>query len=75
MQQSVLTGIYLYCFKMQGGRKMARPRKQIYTLEMYLSKIEDGDIDNNADVQRNFVWNKEQINELIVTITYYGWRL
>ena len=29
---------------------MARPRKQIYTLEMYLSKIEDGDIDNNADV-------------------------
>lgn len=53
---------------MQGGRKMARPRKQIYTLEMYLSKIEDGDIDNNADVQRNFVWNKEQINELIVTV-------
>ncbi len=47
---------------------MARPRKQIYTLEMYLSKIEDGDIDNNADVQRNFVWNKEQINELIVTV-------
>lgn len=47
---------------------MARPRKQIYTLEMYLSKIEDGDIDNNADVQRNFVWNKEQINELIGTV-------
>lgn len=47
---------------------MARPRKQTYTLEMYLSKIEDGDIDNNADVQRHFVWSKEQINELIVTV-------
>ena len=25
---------------------MSRPRKQIYTLEMYLKKIKDGDIDN-----------------------------
>lgn len=47
---------------------MARPRKQTYTLEMYLEKIRDGDICNNADVQRNFVWNNEQINELIVTV-------
>ena len=47
---------------------MARPRKQTYTLEMYLRKNRKGDIDNNADVQRNFVWNNEQINELIVTV-------
>lgn len=47
---------------------MARPRKQTYTLEMYLKKNRKGDIDNNADVQRNFVWNKEQINELVVTV-------
>ncbi len=47
---------------------MARPRKQTYTLEMYLDKIEDKDICNNADVQRNFVWSNEQINELIVTV-------
>lgn len=47
---------------------MARPRKQTYTLDMYLKKNRKGDIDNNADVQRNFVWNKEQINELVVTV-------
>lgn len=47
---------------------MARPRKQTYTLDMYLKKNQKGDIDNNADVQRNFVWNNEQINELVVTV-------
>ena len=47
---------------------MARPRKQTYTLDMYLKKNKKGDIDNNADVQRNFVWNNEQINELVVTV-------
>lgn len=47
---------------------MARPRKQTYTLDMYLKKVKKGDIDNNADVQRNFVWNNEQINELVVTV-------
>lgn len=47
---------------------MARPRKQTYTLDMYLKKNKKGDIDNNAEVQRNFVWNKEQINELVVTV-------
>lgn len=47
---------------------MARPRKQTYTLEMYLKKNMKGDIDNNADVQRNFAWNNEQINELVVTV-------
>lgn len=47
---------------------MARPRKQTYTLDMYLKKNKKGDIDNNADVQRNFAWNNEQIHELIVTV-------
>ena len=47
---------------------MARPRKQTYTLDMYLKKIKDGDICNDADVQRHFVWTKEQINELVVTV-------
>ena len=47
---------------------MARPRKQTYTLRMYLEKIKDGDICNDADVQRNFVWKKEQVNELVVTV-------
>lgn len=47
---------------------MARPRKQTYTLDMYLKKNRKGDIDNSADVQRNFAWNNEQINELIVTV-------
>lgn len=47
---------------------MARPRKQTYTLEMYLKKMKDGDIDNSADVQRKFVWKSEQINGLIRTV-------
>lgn len=51
-----------------GDDKMARPRKQTYTLDMYLKKNRKGDIDNNADVQRNFVWSNEQINELVVTV-------
>ena len=47
---------------------MARPRRQTYTLEMYLHKIEEKDICNNADVQRHFVWSNEQMNELVVTV-------
>lgn len=47
---------------------MARPRKQTYTMDMYLKKMKDGDICNNADVQRQFAWNNEQINELIITV-------
>lgn len=47
---------------------MARPRKQTYTLEMYLKKIRSRKISNDADVQRNFVWKNEHINELIATV-------
>lgn len=47
---------------------MNRPRKQIYTMDMYLNKIKDRDIRNDSDTQRQFVWSNEQINELIVTV-------
>lgn len=47
---------------------MARPRKQTYTLGMYLDKIKDGDICNDGDVQRHMVWTSEQISELIITV-------
>lgn len=47
---------------------MARPRKQTYTLDMYLKKIKDKKICNDADVQRKFAWKSEHINELIVTV-------
>ena len=47
---------------------MARPRKQTYTLDMYLKKIQSKKICNDADVQRNFVWKNEHINELIATV-------
>ena len=35
---------------------------------MYLKKIQRRKICNDADVQRNFVWKKEHMNELIVTV-------
>lgn len=47
---------------------MNRPRKQTYTMDMYLNKIKDMDIRNDSDTQRQFVWSNEQINELIVTV-------
>lgn len=47
---------------------MAKLRKQTYTMDMYLNKMKDMDIRNDADVQRQFVWSNEQINELIVTV-------
>ncbi len=48
---------------------MAKPRKQTYTMDMYLAKIKDLDIRSDADVQRLAgQWNKSMINELVVTI-------
>lgn len=46
---------------------MARPRRQTYPLETYLSSNKDGDISNNADTQRKPAW-KPIIDGLIVTI-------
>lgn len=48
---------------------MAKPRKQTYTMDMYLAKIKDLDIRSDADVQRLAgQWNKSMINELVVTV-------
>ena len=48
---------------------MAKPRKQIYTMDMYLRKIKDKDIRDNADVQRMAgAWKNGQINELVFTV-------
>lgn len=47
---------------------MLRPRKNTYTMDMYLRKIKDFDIRNDSDTQRQFVWTNEQVNELIVTV-------
>lgn len=47
---------------------MIKLRKQTYTTDMFLSKVRDLDIRNDADVQRQFVWSNEQVNELIVTV-------
>lgn len=48
---------------------MEKPRKQTYTLDMYLAKIKERDIRSDADVQRlSGQWDKGMINELVVTI-------
>lgn len=48
---------------------MAKPRRQIYTMDMYLNKMKDADIRSDQDVQRlSGQWDKSTINELIVTV-------
>lgn len=48
---------------------MAKPRKQIYTLQMYLQKMMDMDIRSDADVQRmSGAWNNAMVNELVVSV-------
>lgn len=48
---------------------MARPRRQVYPIDMYLTKIGDLDIRSDADVQRlPGQWGKAMINELIATV-------
>lgn len=48
---------------------MAKPRKQTYTLNMYLQKIKELDIRSDADVQRlSGAWNSAMINELVVSV-------
>lgn len=48
---------------------MAKPRKQTYTMDMYLNKIKDSDIRSDQDVQRmSGQWDKSMINELVVTV-------
>lgn len=48
---------------------MAKPRKQTYTLEMYLGKMRDQDIRTDADVQRlSGAWNNSMASELIISV-------
>lgn len=48
---------------------MAKPRKQTYTMYMYLKKIMDKDIRSDADVQRLAgQWDNEMVNDWIVTV-------
>ncbi len=48
---------------------MSKPRKQTYTLEMYLAKMRDLDIRSDQDVQRlSDQWNNAMANELIISI-------
>lgn len=47
---------------------MTKIRKQTDTMEQYLHRIRKKEIQNDADAGRHFVWKKEQINELLVTV-------
>lgn len=48
---------------------MAKPRRQTYTLEMYLKKMKDQDIRSDQDVQRmSGAWNNNMVNELITSV-------
>ena len=46
---------------------MARPRKQVYTMDQYTKNVSEGYITNDADTQRNPAW-KPIVDGLAVTI-------
>ena len=46
---------------------MARPRKQVYTMEQYTKNVSEGYITNDADTQRNPAW-KPIVDGLAITI-------
>ena len=53
---------------------MAKIRKESLTMSIYMEFVKDGDIREDADVQRaSGQWTKEQINELIVTVLTDGY--
>lgn len=53
---------------------MEKPRKQTYTMGMYLEKMKDQDIRSDQDVQRlSDQWNKNMVNELIATVLDDGY--
>ena len=53
---------------------MAKIRKETLTMNMYMEYVKDGDIREEADVQRaSGQWSNEQINELIVTVLSDGY--
>lgn len=48
---------------------MAKPRRQTYTMEMYLKKMKEQDIRSDQDVQRmSGCWNSNMTNELISSV-------
>lgn len=48
---------------------MAKPRRQTYTMDMYLNKMKESDIRSDQDVQRMAgQWDKSMINELVATV-------
>ena len=48
---------------------MGKPRKQTYTMEMYLKRMRDQDIRSDQDVQRlSNQWNNSMANELIASV-------
>ncbi len=54
--------------------EMAKLRKESLTMNMYMEFVKDGDIREDADVQRaSGQWTNEQVNELIVTVLTDGY--
>ena len=53
---------------------MARPRKQTYTMNLFLKNIKEQDIRQDQDVQRlSDQWSNAMMNELIVTVLNDGY--
>ena len=53
---------------------MARPRKQTYTMNLFLRNIKEQDIRQDQDVQRlSDQWSNAMMNELIVTVLNDGY--
>lgn len=53
---------------------MAKPRRQTYTMDLFLSNIKGKDIRQDQDVQRlSDQWNNSMMNELIVTVLNDGY--
>ncbi len=53
---------------------MAKPRKQTYTMDLFLRNIKEQDIRQDQDVQRlSDQWNNSMMNELISTVLNDGY--
>lgn len=53
---------------------MAKPRKQTYTMDLFLKNIKEQDIRQDQDVQRlSDQWNNGMMNELIATVLNDGY--
>lgn len=53
---------------------MAKPRKQTYTMDLFLNNLKEQDIRQDQDVQRmTGQWNSSMMNELIATVLNDGY--